>query len=39
MTKNNVTPFLSAAIETALFQEGKKFLASEDGEFRHTAIR
>jgi hypothetical protein len=39
MAKKNVTPFLSAANETALFREGKEFLAGEDGEFRHTAIR
>jgi hypothetical protein len=38
-TKKNVTPFLSDSNESALFKEGQEFLAGEDGEFRHTAIR
>jgi len=39
MAKKDVTPFLSPANKTALFQEEQEFLAGEDGEFRHTAIR
>ena len=39
MTKNHVTPLLSGAYEPALFRKGQEFLACENREVRHTAIR